>query len=252
MEYVVFCSGGNDSIALVQWLYNQGKTDIVVAYNNTGWASEVWPMRMQRVKLWVEGLGYAFVELPSEGMEALAIRKKGWPAPMPGMQFCTQELKLKPSLAWLDVIDPEKEAVCCVGVRREESQKRSTFPEYTEHSDAHGGRALWAPLVRHTKQERNVLLSMAPFPPLPHGSRECFPCIYANRSDVAALPEERIQQIKQLEVSLGHTKKGHLRTFFRPHRKQGAIGIEEAVKWAHSKRGEYRYEGECDSGMCGG
>ena len=230
MEHVAFCSGGNDSVALVQWLHNQGKTEVIVVYNNTGWAADWWELRMQDVQSWVKQIGYTFVELPSEGMELLAIRKKGWPAPMPGMQFCTQELKLKPSLQWLNKVDPEQEAVCCVGVRREESQKRSTFPEYTESSEVHGGRALWAPLVRHTKIERNILLSITPFEPLPHGSRECFPCIYANRADVAALPEIRIQQIKQIERTLGYTKKGHPRTFFRPHRKQGAIGIEEAVK----------------------
>lgn len=252
LSYIAFCSGGNDSVALIQYLYHHAKLKRVdVVYNNTGWAATWWAERIKRVAQWVESLGYQFTELSSEGMESLVKRKKGWPAPQHGMQFCTEELKIAPSLAYLDNIDPERSVVCCVGVRREESVQRRQFPEWTEESKKHGYRSLWGPLVRHTEEERNLLLAMTPFYPLPHRSCECSPCIYANRSDIRELPEEKLVTIERIEKELGFTKNGKPRTLFRPHRQMGAVGIREAVKWAHSEKGKYEPPRQCDSGYCG-
>lgn len=39
IEYVIFASGGNDSIALVDYAHVKGLTNVAVAYSNTGWAS---------------------------------------------------------------------------------------------------------------------------------------------------------------------------------------------------------------------
>lgn len=251
-SHIAFCSGGNDSLALIQYLRNADIDNVCVLYNNTHWAADFWQARLDAVRAWVDSLGYRWITLDSEGMETLVKRKKGWPAPQHGMQFCTEQLKIKPSCAWLERHDPDKELVCCVGVRREESSQRAHFPEYTESSANHAGRALWAPLVRHTQTERDILLSMTPFSPLPHGSRECSPCIYANRADIRELPETKLLTIERIERELGYTKRGKLRSFFRPHRQMGATGIREAVRWAWSERGKYEPPpSTCSSGFCG-
>ena len=249
-ENVLFCSYGNDSIALIQWMAEQGHTG-VVAYSDTGWAAPEWAERVAQGEAFAQSKGFEVVRIPSQGLEALVRQRKGWPRQ--GMQFCTQELKIRPAMKWLTDVDPDAEATCCVGVRREESRARLAWPEHTEISDRHGGRSLWAPLVRHTKVERDALLARAGFDPLPHRSMECFPCINSNRSDLVQLSKrpDRIAEIAALESDLGYTSKGKPRTMFRPYRHMGAIGIEEVIKWALSGRGGYEPPSGCDSGMCG-
>ncbi len=243
LKHIIFASGGNDSVALVQWVYEKGLTNVAVAYSNTGWASPAWPERMAKFKAWVEAYGYHFHEIPSEGMEALIRRKKGWPANRP--KFCTYELKIAPAKAWLDTIDPAEEAVVMVGVRREESAARREWPEYIEESENHGMRSLWSPLVKVTAIERNELLGRAGWEILPHRSKECSPCVNANRTDFRHLEQADIDKVRRNEQETG-------RNMFRPHRFKGASGIDEVMRWAHSDRGKYIPEcSGCDSGMCG-
>lgn len=253
-DYVAFSSMGNDSIALIQWAAEKGLTNVWVVHSDTGWAAEFWQERVDRAAEWVRQLGFHYVNLPSEGMLSLVRRKKAWPRN--GIQFCTQELKIKPAERWLEQVDPDAEAICLVGVRREESRARSTWPVWTEESDKHGGRSLWSPLAPFNKAERDELIERSPFDVLDHPSAECWPCINANRSDIRRLSPERVEFIAQIEDGLGFTSKGKPRTFFRPYRHMGAVGIREVAKWAHSERGAYQPPVElgsgpgCDSGWC--
>ena len=249
--YFLFASFGNDSIALVQWAHENELEDLHVVYSNTGWASEDWPARVEAGAALCEFYGFQFRELSSEGMENLVKRKKGWPMPASNMQFCTGELKVNPSLAFMDELDPNKEWVCLVGVRREESENRSSFPEYVEESEKHGGRTLYAPLVRVLESERNELIERAGFDVLPYRSRECFPCINANRDTLRDLPESRVIQIEGIELSIGFTKNGKPRTMYRPYRHMKATGIRQVVEWAKSDRGKYIPPPMCTSGYCG-
>lgn len=246
--HVVFVSYGNDSIAMLQFLLEK-KLSGVALLSDTGWAAPRWKERVEQGEAFAREAGFEPVRLPSEGLVQLVRRKKGWPRQ--GMQFCTEELKIKPAMAWLEAFDPTKEAICCVGVRREESRARQAFPEYTENSSRHGGRLLWAPLVRHTRAERDELIQRAGFDVLPHRSMECFPCVNSNRADLRMLDEERVAMIEGIEQSLGVTSEGKPRTMFRPYRHQGATGIREVWRWATSERGEYEPpRGGCDSGYC--
>lgn len=253
MRHVVFCSYGNDSIALLEHLRREAVQRVTVAYSDTGWAAPEWEERVERGEAFAESCGFKTVRLPSIGLEALVRQRKGWPRQ--GMQFCTQVLKIEPAIRWLSEQDPECESVCCVGVRREESKNRARWPEWTEESAAHGGRSLWAPLVRVRTNERNALVKAAGFDVLPHRSLECFPCVNSNRGDLVQLSKspKRIAEIAEIERSLGFTSKGKPRTMFRPYRHMGAIGIEEVVRWALSPRGKYDPDDDsgCDSGMCG-
>jgi 3'-phosphoadenosine 5'-phosphosulfate sulfotransferase (PAPS reductase)/FAD synthetase len=256
-EHVIFASYGNDSLAMIEWARREGLKNVAVAYSDTGWASIEWEQRLAAGEEFAESCGFAPVRLKSIGLPALVRDRKGWPLPRK-FQFCTTVLKIEPARKWLDEVDPDKEAICMVGIRREESRERSQWPEHVEDSDKHGGRECWYPLVRHTEAQRDELIRAAGFEPLPHRSQECFPCINANRTDMRQLTPERVELIETLEHMLGFTSKGQPRTMFRPYRHQGACGIREVHKWAMSKHGQYKKQlmvlgngGGCDSGFCG-
>jgi 3'-phosphoadenosine 5'-phosphosulfate sulfotransferase (PAPS reductase)/FAD synthetase len=252
MDYVIFASYGNDSIALIQWAHERGLKNVTVAYSDTGWAADWWPARVEKAEAWVRTLGFDPVRIESEGMVALTMRKKAWPRGGGGKyQFCTAALKEEPALQWLDGIDPEKDTVCMIGIRREESDNRATFPEWVEESEKHGDRSLHAPLVRHTEADRNTLLAKTPFEPLPHRSKECYPCVNTRKKEIAALPDEKIATILTAETLAGINSKGNPRVMFSPKRHKGAVGIIAVVKWA---RGDTEPEPElvgCDGGWCG-
>lgn len=242
VSYVIFASGGNDSVALVDFANVKKLKNVAVVYSNTGWASPAWPQRIKRFQEYVEGCGFSFHEIHSEGFESLVRRKKGFPANKP--KFCTYELKILPALHWLESVDPAKEATCMVGVRREESVARREWPEFIESSKNHGGRSLWSPLVNLTQETRDSILAGIGWGALPHRSKECSPCVNANRSDFRALDESDIAKVERIESEIN-------RNMFRTQRFHGAHGIREVMRWAWSNRGKYEpLSSGCDAGMC--
>lgn len=248
-DVVIFASYGNDSIALIQHFAEAEERNVTVAYSDTGWADPAWVKRVEAGEVFARAQGFDTVRIPSMGFVPLARMRKAFPRN--GMQFCTTHLKILPAAAWLDSVDPGCETICAVGVRRAESKARASWPEWTESSDKHGGRSLWAPLVRHSDEERDALILRAGFPILPHRSMECYPCVNANKADLRMLTEERVTEIEEIEASMGVTAKGSPRTLFRPTTKGGAVGIRECVKWGHSAHGAYEPPSSgCDSGMC--
>jgi hypothetical protein len=250
---VIFSSGGNDSVALIQWAIENDKLDIV-AYSDTQWASKEWPIRIAQVKQWVEDNGGEFVVIPSEGFEALAKRKKA--VPTNGMAFCSYELKIKPAQEWLETIDPDKKADCYTGVMRLESEARKDWPEIKEESPNHGGRNLISPMALYTINQRDELVSRAGFELLPHRSSECSPCVNANIKDIQNLDDRDLIKVKQLESDLGiGVRSGKPKYMFRSIKCSGAQGIEQVKAWADQGGGKYSPDQEdmfgCDSGFCG-
>ncbi len=253
MKYLVASSMGNDSIALIQFMIDGGY-DFSVVYNDTGWAREDWPARVKDVSGWLFNNGITLHITKSEGMEALVRRKKGWPMPASKMQFCTGELKEKPTLELLSKIDPDGDLVIVTGRRREESQNRSDLPQWVDESPKHGGREIWNPLYMHTVAMRNELIAESIFEPLPHQSMECYPCVCANKDDLGAMSsdEKRISQIEYIEIDMGFTRNEKPRTMFRPYRVGGGTGIRQAIEWGTGKRGHkskfipdaYKFKGE--------
>jgi len=251
--YVVKASYGNDSVALIQWAFEQNLENVAVLYNDTGWSSRDWDARVTEMEAWAASLGFNPFRTKSIGMEELVRKKKSWPRQ--GIQFCTQELKIAPSIKWLEDNDPQATSVQLIGVRREESANRAAFPEFSVDMQK---RTVWAPLVAHTEQMRNDLLERAGVAPLPHRSMECFPCINSNRQDLRELAKDtaRVEEIAELENSLGFTSKGKPRTMFRPYRYMGATGIKEIIRWAECERGEFSLDdgnesSGCEAGWCG-
>lgn len=253
--HVLFCSYGNDSIALIQWAHERGLKNVVCLYSDTGWSASWWANRVAQGETLAQGYGFTTARTESEGMLALVKRKRGWPGAGGQGQFCTAELKVLPALEWLDANDLDKDATALTGVRRSESRHRSDAEEHIVESERHGGRELWQPLVRHTDEMRDALIQRAGFEVLKHRSLECYPCIKANIDDIRLLSEDRIRLIDITEKDLGFTKKGKPRVMFRTARRKGAVGIRAVVQWATAPRSRDQMEmfpAQCDSGYCGG
>ena len=249
---IIFASYGNDSIALIQWAKENDLKDVCVAHSDTGWAAEGWQDRVFTAERWVESLGFTPVRIPSIGMAELVRKKKAWPRGGGGkFQFCTHELKEKPALEWMESIDPDKLAICMVGIRREESANRALFPEWTEDSPKHGGRTLHAPLVRVREKQRNELIAKTPFTVLPARSKECWPCVNANKSELKLLDEKTIIRVKNLEDEMGINSKGNARVMFSPQRHNESVGIEAVVNDAKKNVDDLFGFGGCDGGWCG-
>ncbi len=248
IDNVIFASYGNDSIALIQWAHEYPLGNTVIAYSDTGWAADNWPERVAKAEAWAQALGFPTHRIASDGMQALVERKKAWPRGGGGKyQFCTHELKEAPALRWLGEIDPDKDVHCLVGIRREESANRATFPEWTEK---HGGRVLWAPLVRHTELMRNELIASTPFPVLPHRSKECYPCVNMGKRELRFLSDSAQQRVFWLENKMGVNSKGNERVMFSPARHNGAVGILAVIEDA-KRNSDDLFAAACDGGWCG-
>jgi hypothetical protein len=260
-DYVVKCSYGNDSIALLQYLheYNQNHPlgKVVVLFNDTGWAAKWWiELRVPAGERFAERCGFIPCRTARFDWDAMLVAHNVWPDKM--RRFCTQEAKIIPTMHWLSWNDPDglSEMVC--GVRREESADRANWPEYVESDSTNEGRAQWSPLVLHTEQDRNELLARAGYKPLPHRSRECR-CVLANSTDIKTWDEDDKADIRQREKMLSDLNRERdfsNKFMFHPFRKKGRPeGIDAVVEWAKRvppKKAKLEPGGGCDSGYCTG
>lgn len=252
INYVIFASYGNDSIALIQFAHENSLSDVHVAYSDTGWAASWWHERVEKAEDWVRSLGFTPHRIASEGMESLVLRKKAWPRGGGGkFQFCTEALKKEPARQWLDQHDPDCSATCMTGVRREESENRRDAPEWITESENHGGRELWQPLVRHTVLKRDALALKSPLPLLPFRSKECYPCVNARKQELRHLDAETVGKIRQIENDAGINSKGNARVMFSPKRHNGAVGIDAVVEDAMNDMNDLFHTATCESGWCG-
>jgi len=237
---VISSSYGNDSVALIQWAHEHELPDVTVAYCDTGWAAPSWPARVKFGESLAWRYGFKTETLKSIGMPDLVRTKKCWPGNH--QQFCTIQLKGVPFLQWIDEADPERKAVVLIGKRRAESIARRETPEFIESSQYHGDRKIWNPLYAHSDEERNALLTRAGFAVLPHRSKECDPCVNANRSDFLRLSAGSIERVNGLEVEI-------MAPMYNPHR-FGVMGIHGVIVWA--KDGRSRPSVEDEEAQCAG
>lgn len=255
-DYVAKVSYGNDSIALIQWLHEYdlkhplGK--VVCLYNDTGWATSWWPARVENAEAnLVRKYGFIPARTQSIGMRELLRRHNCWPSRV--MPFCTEELKIEPTLSWLRFNDPGGVAEMVCGVRREESSTRRNWPEHEATSDKNEGRAEWSPLALVDEIERDALIVRAGFVPLEHRSRECR-CVNAGSQDILKFSEADLDDISTTEKAM--TCWGDNRFMFSPRKKKGRPeGIRAVVQWAKQvKPREAAIEpgGGCDAGYCTG
>lgn len=169
-------------------------------------------------------------------------------------KYCTIELKINPFQSYINEI--EYEPVSCVGIRREESHKRSTYSEW----EYNAGFDVWVyrPIIDFT--ERQVIdiharHNIAPNPLYLRGSHRvgCYPCINSNKKELLHFPKDHAhyQVIKLLEEYISLTR-GKEVTFFK-HRT-----IDQILEWAKTSHGGKQYflfnteSPTCEKwGMCG-
>ena len=81
IRYLIRASYGNNSVALIQWAREEGLSDVVVLYSDTGWSRVSWAARVEQMETWVRSLGYVPARTESIGMEALLRSKDVAAAP---------------------------------------------------------------------------------------------------------------------------------------------------------------------------
>ena len=253
-KFIVTSSFGNDSVALIQYMHQHHKNDFCVLYNDTGWARDDWPIRVQKISMMCFELGIAVHITKSVGMESIIRKNKGWPMPASKMQWCTQHLKEKPSNDFYEKHDQDCDAIIVTGRRRAESQNRANLPIHQHDSAKHGGRDVYNPLANYDEEQRDKLIHDFGLKVLPHQSMECYPCVCANKKDLAKMPldDPRIDLIEKIEIDLGFTRNEKPRVMFRPYRVGGGVGIRQAIAWGRGERGfksdyvpnEYKFKGE--------
>ncbi len=229
LRFVIFCSYGNDSIALIQWASEQQLSGVAVVFTDTGWAADGWMERVEKAEAWARSLGFVPHRTASIGFRQLARDKKGFPTQR--YQWCSYILKIEPGMRWLAENDPDARAVCLIGVRREESEGRADFPAYLLNSANHGGRVMVAPFVDFDAEQRDALIRRAGYEVLPHRSREC-KCINSNRRDMQRFTDADWAEIRDAEAEIG-------KPMYRPKRHMGARGADEVRRWANSPRGKF-------------
>ena len=136
--WVVSFSGGKDSSVLldlvVRFLMKRGGPEVAVVYSDTlldwrplrEWALGV----MGSLRILSERLDLplkAFVLRPREGESFLEmVLERRYPAPSPRFRWCTERLKVKPTLRLIRSLRPGRNGVVMLtGIRYGESRERS-------------------------------------------------------------------------------------------------------------------------------
>lgn len=215
MKRVIAYSSGKDSTALVLWAKEQFPAeDLIVMFNDTIWEHElvygyISAMRDDLLK------GLRFEIVPSMGMEEL-VEIKGR-VPSAKARFCTENLKVKPCIEFLQTIQDDFELYD--GKRRDESESRSALL-LREWSDSYD---CWVnhPLAEWTVEQVFAIAAKYGIRPNPlylmnAGRVGCFPCVLINHRELKAflldplLGPEVKRRIQRLESICG-------RSFFPPN-----------------------------------
>jgi hypothetical protein len=273
MKNIISISGGNDSIAMLQWVIENREhfedEEFTAVYVNTGWAVSWWADRVAKVKQFCENNNIYFYEISAPlGFEEL-VRKKGI-FPNRIQKYCTFELKIKPMVNWRKEMKfTNKNSRILIGVRADESAARS---ETVSLGERDGYEAIY-PLAYLNDVKRDELIVRSGFDVLPTRSSECHPCIYeASKTALRRIEPDRVELISALEKDLSdytnakrklnkHPKYDPTEVFGMFNSKNlggngGKGGIKEQIKWAKSARGKYTLGQEdmfCDDqiGYCG-
>jgi 3'-phosphoadenosine 5'-phosphosulfate sulfotransferase (PAPS reductase)/FAD synthetase len=270
--HVLSLSGGKDSTAAALWLREQGIQHVRL-FMDTGWEHASLYEHLDYLE---EQLG-PIIRIKSEigvpegyAADVAALEDRiGRPSPMirwtvkkamfPSRvrRWCTQELKVRPFLRWVD--EQDADVVNVVGIRAEESLARSGLPEReampgAEHIE------VWRPLIRWTEQDVIDIHSRHAVRPcklyLEGASRVgCWPCIMARKSELRMLGEDdvRVSVIRDLEALVARVvqDRKHMHdnppTFYqaRAPSESGTypcVPIDKVLQWARTSLGGRQFE----------
>ncbi len=168
---------GNDSVALIQYAFEQGLSDVTVVSIDTDYAHPSWSERVKVAEAWVQSLGFDVVRLRSKlGFNALVAAQGE--RPLPKFAWCAVYLKGDTLRTWLSSVDPLKETKVLLARRRAQSPLFAHLQEHSEQTEEYEGRDVWHPLYLHSDAEMKALAEKVPLPLLSHRSLECDPCIH--------------------------------------------------------------------------
>lgn len=219
MIRVVQFSGGKDSTALVLWAIEQFGADFEAVFCDTGWEHPLTLGYVEHINQTL--LNGRLVTLRSErfpdGMVQLVVKKKRVPSRK--ARFCTSELKVEPSIAYVADLMAARgdEATVYQGIRADESDNRRA-----------AGARFWAddydcwidrPLFDWTAEQvfdlhRAHGVEPNPLYKLGAGRVGCFPCIQINHAELRRMTEtlpEIWDRMAELEAAAAG------RTFFPPN-----------------------------------
>ena len=238
-RFVVGFSGGKDSLAAALLCRAMGPTTLLHA--DTGWEH---PGHGDYVRATAAALGLPIVVVRSElgGMAEVIRHKRMFPSRT--RRFCTTELKIKPIAAYLR--EQEDEVISVIGVRAEESAARAKLAEWSSFEEADVW--TWRPLLRWPLSQVLDTIRGSGIDLHPHyhdGATRvgCYPCIYARKAEIAALPDWRVAEIAALEREIeAGAKDGGARAFFQcndPTNQSGTsfVPIGRVFEWAKTSRG---------------
>lgn len=218
--HIVSVSGGKDSTALYCWAIDQfGKDGFLAVFSDTQHEHPVTYNYLRNLPQMAGGPPIHWVRSDfSEKVRQKGLEPSGnayldlmlWKGRTPGVksQFCTEKLKLEPVKTWMDEVRGDREVFNYIGVRAQESERRSKMPErnFAEFYDA------WVvrPLLRWTTDEVFALLESKGVPPNPlyalgYGRVGCFPCIHANKTELSLLPDWAWDKLADWEGRVGRS-----------------------------------------------
>lgn len=210
MTHIIQFSGGKDSTALVLWAKEQNWPEgFTAVFCDTFWEHPETYEYIKHVDRTL--LNGKLVWLPSEGMRALVARKGRVPSSC--ARFCTQELKVRPFLKWLETQQDDR--TIYQGIRADESATRREAGSrlWSDDFDAWIERPLYSWTVDDVIaiHERHGI-AMNPLYRKGAARVGCFPCIMTNHGELRRASEtmpEVWDRIAGLEAVAG-------RSFFKP------------------------------------
>ena len=248
---VASVSGGKDSAALSLWLTEQGiEHDRVFA--DTGWEAAA-TYDYLRGPL-TRAIGPIEEVRAGETFVQLAISRKGLPGSR--TRFCTQALKIIPQAErFARMLAAGVDAISATGIRAEESIERRSLREWENWAPENERGVViceidqWRPLLNWKFQDVvdiHARHGLAPNPLYLEGFSRvgCFPCINANKGEIALLARthpERIDAIRDLESRVAEISNADPKPAFFTLRdatgKKHRTPIDQVVDWARTDRG---------------
>jgi len=235
-EILASISGGKDSTAMAL-LFKEAELPHRFIFMDTKWEH---PSTTEYLLEYLQPkLGpIEVLKNPKGGMRDIVFKNNRFPSRT--VRFCTGELKLEPVRKYIRSLD--EEIVNAVGIRAQESLRRSKYPEWEYSSEFKVD--VWRPLIRWTEEDVIAMHQRHDIRPNPLyllGSDRvgCWPCIFSNKKSLRILAKEhpdRIREIRQFEEELNAQRRSRnpdaAEVSWFSHKGQ-AVPIDRVIDWAH-------------------
>ncbi len=243
-------SGGKDSTALGLFLL-ENNIKFTPIFCDTGWEHE---STYEYIKDVLEPIFGEFQIIRNEkwfkedsewkgGFEQMLKYHKLFPSGR--LKFCTRELKVVPVMNFFveSFLKTGKKPVSCLGIRAEESFKRSMLDEKDERDEA----TIWRPLIKYKEYEIIDLHHKHKVRPNPlylkgYSRVGCYPCIYARKHEIRHMflnDPKRIEYIHHLEEKVSSLRDDDPTYFFKSKTKdKRKMNIYDVVDWSINDKGK--------------